>query len=114
MSRALEFGDPGGPCSTAGDAKGARSSSVVTTVLARVREKKLSHSRTPYYSFVVKTTESVARPEVTLPDGDDADQLIIQRVLAGHRDAFRVLISRYSDPLYRHARCMTGSTHVAE
>src|SRR5438067_1952465 len=47
-------------------------------------------------------------------DGDDADQLIIQRVLAGHRDAFRVLISRYSDPLYRHALCMTGSPDVAE
>ena len=66
------------------------------------------------YSFVVKTTETVARADIVFADGDDADQLIIQRVLAGHRDAFRVLISRYSDPLYRHALCMTGSPDVAE
>ena len=44
----------------------------------------------------------------------DTDQLIIQRVLGGNRDAFRLLIVRYSDPLYRHALCMTGSPDVAE
>jgi RNA polymerase sigma-70 factor, ECF subfamily len=74
----------------------------------------LSERRTVRYSFVVKTTETVARADIPVMDGDDADQLIIQRVLAGHRDAFRVLISRYSDPLYRHALCMTGSPDVAE
>jgi RNA polymerase sigma-70 factor (ECF subfamily) len=39
----------------------------------------------------------------------DADQAIIDRVLAGDRDAFGLLVSRYSDPLYRHAVGMTGS-----
>jgi len=47
-------------------------------------------------------------------DQDGTDQAIIQRVLAGERDAFRLLISKYSDPLYRHALCMTGSPDVAE
>ncbi|MDA1080309.1 MAG: sigma-70 family RNA polymerase sigma factor [Gemmatimonadetes bacterium] len=39
----------------------------------------------------------------------DADQAIIDRVLAGDRDAFGLLIVRYCDPLYRHAVGMTGS-----
>ena len=39
----------------------------------------------------------------------DADQVIIDRVLAGDRDAFGILVTRYSDPLYRHAVGMTGS-----
>lgn len=39
----------------------------------------------------------------------DADQAIIDRVLAGDQDAFSILIGRYSDPLYRHAVGMTGS-----
>jgi RNA polymerase sigma-70 factor, ECF subfamily len=57
----------------------------------------------------VKTTAPALRVEQDTPDQD-----IIQSVLAGNRDAFRVLISRYSDPLYRHALCMTGSPDVAE
>ena len=61
------------------------------------------------YSFVVKTTET---PSVA--DQDTSDQLVIQQVLAGNRDRFRLLITRYSDPLYRHALCMTGSPDVAE
>ena len=44
----------------------------------------------------------------------EADQQIIHRVLAGHREDFSVLIQRYSDPLYRHALGMTGSPDVAE
>jgi RNA polymerase sigma-70 factor (ECF subfamily) len=47
-------------------------------------------------------------------DPADADQQIIGSVLAGDRDAFAVLIQRYSDPLYRHALGMTGSPDVAE
>ena len=43
----------------------------------------------------------------------DADQAIIDRVLAGDRDAFGLLVSRYSDPLYRHAVGMTGSADDA-
>src|SRR5215213_10929718 len=68
----------------------------------------LSRSRKRHYSFVVKTTESA--PPAADPE---TDQLIIQRVLGGDRDAFRTLIGRYSDPLYRHALCMTGSPDVA-
>lgn len=44
----------------------------------------------------------------------EADQEIILKVLAGHRDAFGILIQRYSDPLFRHALGMTGSPDVAE
>lgn len=58
----------------------------------------------------MKTTDAIAANV----DQDASDQLVIQEVLAGHRDAFRLLISRYSDPLYRHALCMTGSPDVAE
>ncbi len=69
----------------------------------------LSEERKLRYSIVVKTTE-----QLPPTDQDNSDQLIIQRVLAGNRDAFTMLISRYSDPLYRHALCMTGSPDVAE
>lgn len=44
----------------------------------------------------------------------DSDQDVITRVIAGDRDAFSLLIRRYSDPLYRHALGMTGSPDVAE
>lgn len=47
-------------------------------------------------------------------DQVDADQEIIARVLSGDRDAFSMLIHRYSDPLFRHALGMTGSPDVAE
>ncbi|MDB4917029.1 MAG: hypothetical protein JWM95_4673 [Gemmatimonadetes bacterium] len=69
----------------------------------------LSRARNLRYSIVVRTTE----PEL-LVDQDDSDQRIIQRVLAGDREEFTTLITRYSDPLYRHALCMTGSPDVAE
>jgi RNA polymerase sigma-70 factor (ECF subfamily) len=69
----------------------------------------LSGKRNPRYSIVVRTTESEQ-----VVDQDDSDQRVIQRVLAGDRDEFTVLITRYSDPLYRHALCMTGSPDVAE
>ena len=57
--------------------------------------------------------DSTAYP---LPPSDsaDLDQAVIDRVLAGDRDAFGILIERYSDPLYRHAYGMTGSADVAE
>src|SRR5215208_7707524 len=44
----------------------------------------------------------------------EVDQQIIARVLAGQREEFAQLITRYSDPLYRHALGMTGSPDVAE
>src|SRR3954452_5714549 len=69
----------------------------------------LSGKRNPRYSIVVRTTEFEQ-----VVDQDDSDQPGIQRVLAGERDQFTALITRYSDPLYRHALCMTGSPDVAE
>jgi RNA polymerase sigma-70 factor (ECF subfamily) len=74
----------------------------------------LSQARKVRYSVVVKTTEAALRADQNTGDLDNTDQLIIQRVLAGNRDAFKTLITRYSDPLYRHALCMTGSPDVAE
>jgi len=82
---------------------------VATALRPQAASSALSRARKRHYSFVVKTTES-APPAVD----QDTDHLIIQKVLGGDRDAFRVLIGRYSDPLYRHALCMTGSPDVAE
>jgi len=61
------------------------------------------------YGSAVKTTVGA-----TPGDQVEADQQIIARVLAGHREDFSLLIGRYSDALYRHALGMTGSPDVAE
>ena len=74
----------------------------------------LSGEKEVGYSVVVKTTEQAPRTDPMIADPENSDQMIIQRVLSGNRDAFKTLISRYSDPLYRHALCMTGSPDVAE
>jgi len=52
-------------------------------------------------------------PELRVNDVD-SDQEVISRVMAGDRDAYALLVSRYSDVLYRHALGMTGSPDVAE
>lgn len=76
------------------------------------RQRTLAQRQQWRYSSVVK---DIATQELGQEIADpDSDQAIIGRVLAGNRDAFRTLISRYSDPLYRHALCMTGSPDVAE
>jgi RNA polymerase sigma-70 factor (ECF subfamily) len=87
---------------------------VASLVERKAGSSSLSEARKRRYSFVVKTTEPATRADQPVSEAEVADQLIIQRVLAGQRDAFTVLISRYSDPLYRHALCMTGSPDVAE
>lgn len=69
----------------------------------------LSRAAESGYASAVKTT-APASPIDQL----EADQEIITKVLAGDRNAFGVLIQRYSDPLYRHALGMTGSPDVAE
>jgi RNA polymerase sigma-70 factor (ECF subfamily) len=51
----------------------------------------------------------ITQAEPPQEDQIDADQAIIDRVLAGDRESFSTLIGRYSDPLYRHAVGMTGS-----
>jgi RNA polymerase sigma-70 factor (ECF subfamily) len=86
---------------------------VATVLRPQAVSSALSRPSQRHYCTVVKTTETESRatPE---QQGEDTDQLIIQRVLGGNRDAFRILISRYTDPLYRHALCMTGSPDVAE
>ena len=91
-----------------------RLTSVTTTTVQRAKPAALSEARKVRYSVVVKTTEAALRADQNLVDLDNTDQLIIQRVLGGNRDAFKTLIQRYSDPLYRHALCMTGSPDVAE
>ena len=73
------------------------------------RRAGLSTTRVRGYTSVVRPVP----PEPSEPEVD-ADQVIIDRILAGDRDAFGILISRYSDPLYRHAYGMTGSADVAE
>ena len=70
----------------------------------------LSRGRTKRYTSVVKTTVTAPRPVDPL----EADHDVIARVLQGDRNAFGVLIGRYSDPLFRHALGMTGSPDVAE
>ena len=69
----------------------------------------LSSARVIGYTSVVKQTQPSPQQEQA-----DADQAVIDRVLAGERNAFGILIQRYSDPLYRHAVGMTGSPDVAE
>jgi RNA polymerase sigma-70 factor, ECF subfamily len=43
-----------------------------------------------------------------------SDAVAVQRTLAGERDAYRVLVERYSLNLYRLAYRMTGNSHDAE
>lgn len=69
------------------------------------RRAGLSTARVSGYTSVVSMTQS---PEPLEPQVD-ADQAIIDRVLAGDQTAFSILVARYSDPLYRHAVGMTGS-----
>lgn len=64
----------------------------------------LASTRVRGYTSVVATFA----PSPPESEGDP-DQAIIDRVLAGNRDAFGILVNRYSDPLYRHAVGMTGS-----
>jgi RNA polymerase sigma-70 factor (ECF subfamily) len=60
------------------------------------------------YPSAVTNSQAAVSTEV------ESDQDIIGRVLAGDREAFSQLITRYSDALYRHALGMTGSPDVAE
>lgn len=86
-----------------------RQTSVTTIALGPIPVAGLSRPRESGYASAVKNTVPAA-----LVDPVEADQEVISKVLAGNRDAFGVLIQRYSDPLYRHALGMTGSPDVAE
>lgn len=70
----------------------------------------VSRVTVPRYPSAVKMTDTAAAQLTEV----DSDQDVISRVIGGDRDAFAMLIGRYSDPLYRHALGMTGSPDVAE
>jgi len=56
-------------------------------------------------------------PQTLPPDVAEQAELdarSIARVMEGDREAFAVLVTKYSDALYRHALNMTGSPDVAE
>ena len=55
----------------------------------------------------MKAIEAVEQEAVT-------DALAVERTLAGDRDAYRVLVERYSLYIYRLAYRMTGNSHDAE
>src|ERR687892_2342425 len=85
---------------------------MAATIALRVSgEAALSGDKERDYTSDVKST---AATPVSPVDQLQADQEVIARVLSGDRDAFSLLITRYSDPLYRHALGMTGSPDVAE
>src|SRR5579884_2035056 len=48
------------------------------------------------------------------PALEASDALAIERVLAGERDAYRILVERHSPNVYRLAYRMTGNSHDAE
>jgi RNA polymerase sigma-70 factor (ECF subfamily) len=54
--------------------------------------------------------QGVERPEAEAI----SDARAVERTLAGERDAYRVLVERYSLSLYRLAYRMTGNSHDAE
>jgi RNA polymerase sigma-70 factor, ECF subfamily len=64
------------------------------------------------YRATVQTPPQTAPADIV--EQADLDARAIARVLAGDREAFAVLVTKYSDPLYRHALNMTGSPDVAE
>lgn len=77
-------------------------------VLCTPASEGLSQASAWGYPSAVTNTDALLSTEV------DSDQEIIGRVIAGDRDLFATLITRYSDALYRHALGMTGSPDVAE
>jgi RNA polymerase sigma-70 factor, ECF subfamily len=55
------------------------------------------------------------QPSVESPQAiADSDALAVERTLAGERDAFRVLVERHSQNVFRLAYRMTGNQHDAE
>src|SRR5262244_1770764 len=55
------------------------------------------------------------REDIDTLDGQAiSDAEAVQRTLAGHRDAYRVLVERHSRSVFRMAYRMTGNRHDAE
>jgi len=57
---------------------------------------------------------SMENREAVLSAARDSDAIAVERTLAGERDAFRVLVERHSQQLFRLAYRMTGNEHDAE
>ena len=51
--------------------------------------------------------------EAVRDEQEPSDRDVVERVLAGDRDAYRTLVRRYQDMLYRHALHMSGESDVA-
>ncbi len=60
--------------------------------------------------LIVRMMASTEKPD----SGVVSDAVAVERTLAGDRDAYRVLVERYSLYLYRLAYRMTGNSHDAE
>ncbi|MGH7477176.1 MAG: RNA polymerase sigma factor [Longimicrobiales bacterium] len=55
----------------------------------------------------------MTRSGAAAPAADPSDAEIVKRVRAGERDAYRIVVTRYQDGLFRYALRMTGSSDVA-
>lgn len=55
-----------------------------------------------------------ARPAATPSDGLHSDRAIVESVLAGDRDAFRILVDREAAPVVRACHRILGDLHEAE
>ena len=82
------------------------------TAPAKAPARTLWGERRTVYRPPVQITPQAVPADVA--EQADQDARCIARVLDGDREAFAVLVTRYSDPLYRHALNMTGSADVAE
>jgi RNA polymerase sigma-70 factor (ECF subfamily) len=67
----------------------------VTSLLDQRRgpSAALSEEKEVGYSVVVKMTETAPPTDQMIADPENSDQMVIQRVLSGNRDAFKLLIS---------------------
>ncbi|MCC7052863.1 MAG: sigma-70 family RNA polymerase sigma factor [Gemmatimonadaceae bacterium] len=84
-------------------------SAMGTLVMPRRTLSRESHGS---YRALVQTPPQAVPADIA--EQADIDARSIARVLSGDREAFAVLVTKYSDPLYRHALNMTGSPDVAE
>jgi RNA polymerase sigma-70 factor, ECF subfamily len=65
-------------------------------------------------SRMKESVGSVEDREAVQSAARDSDAIAVERTLAGERDAFRVLVERHSQQLFRLAYRMTGNEHDAE
>jgi RNA polymerase sigma-70 factor, ECF subfamily len=62
-----------------------------------------------------RMSQSVGSPEPReAAAARESDAIAVERVLAGDRDAYRILVERYSRYVYRLAFRLSGNTHDAE